>query len=107
MSQVVKVYRPSGILDCTKAGSFRQEIKKLVESNVDIVLIDCQDITFMDSAGLGAFVLALKTVRAAGGKLSICSVKEHMKILFELTSFDRVFEIFPNRQAFENALAGS
>jgi anti-anti-sigma factor len=104
MSPVVKVVQPSGILDGTKAGHFRQEISNLVESGVDIVLIDFQDVTFMDSSGLGALVLALKTVRAAGGKLFICSVNEQIKMLFELTSMDRVFEIFPSREDFENSV---
>jgi anti-sigma B factor antagonist len=104
MSPVVKVVQPSGILDGTKAGQFRQEISNLVESNVDIVLIDFRDVTFMDSSGLGALVLALKTVRAAGGKLFICSVNEQIKMLFELTSMDRVFEIFQTREEFDNTV---
>ena len=104
MSTTVKVVQPSGILDGTKAGQFRQEIGSLVESNADIVLIDFSDVSFMDSSGLGALVLALKTVRAAGGKLFICSVNEQIKMLFELTSMDRVFEIFPTREAFEDAV---
>ena len=107
MSPVIKVLQPSGILDGTKAGQFRQEISNLVESNVDIVLIDFQDVTFMDSSGLGALVLALKTVRAAGGKLVICSVNEQIKMLFELTSMDRVFEISPSREDFESATVAS
>ncbi|MBD0346819.1 MAG: STAS domain-containing protein [Coleofasciculus sp. Co-bin14] len=107
MSPVVKVLQPSGILDGTKAGQFRQEITKLVESNVNIVLIDFQDVTFMDSSGLGALVMELKTVRAAGGKLFICSVNEQIKMLFELTSMDRVFEIFPTREDFENAVVST
>jgi anti-anti-sigma factor len=53
MNPVVKVVQPFGILDGTKAGQFRQEIANLVESNVDIVLIDFKDVTFMDSSGLG------------------------------------------------------
>jgi anti-anti-sigma factor len=107
MSTVVKVLQPSGILDGTKAGQFRQEISDLMESNVDMVLIDFQDVTFMDSSGLGALVLALKTVRAAGGKLFICSVNEQIKMLFELTSMDRVFEIFPTREDFESAVTST
>ena len=108
MSSVVKVVRPSGILDGTKAGQFRQEITKLVENNTDpIVLIDFADVTFMDSSGLGALVLALKTVRAAGGKLFICSVNEQIRMLFELTSMDRVFEIFATREDFDNTVASA
>src|ERR687886_712315 len=104
MNPVVKVVQPSGILDGTKAGQFRQEIANLVDSGVDIVLVDLKDVTFMDSSGLGALVLALKTVRAAGGKLFICSINEQVKMLFELTSMDRVFEIYANRDEFNNAI---
>lgn len=104
MSPVVKIIQPSGILDGTKASQFRQEISDLVEAGADVVLIDFQDVTFMDSSGLGALVLALKTVRAAGSQLVVCSINEQIRILFELTSMDRVFEIFPTRDAFNSKI---
>lgn len=107
MSSVVKVIRPSGILDGTKAAQFRQEISACTESNADVILIDFADVTFMDSSGLGALVLSLKTVRAAGGKLFLCSINEQIRMLFELTSMDRVFEIYPTREDFESAVAST
>jgi anti-anti-sigma factor len=105
MNPVVKIVQPSGILDGMKATQFRQEISDIVENGGSMVLIDFKDVTFMDSSGLGALVLALKTVRAAGGKLFICSINEQVRMLFELTSMDRVFEIFPNREEFNNAIS--
>ena len=102
---IVRIVQPSGIFDGTKATEFRQEINALVESNVDILLIDFKDVTFMDSSGLGALVLALKSVRSAGGKMYICSINEQIKMLFELTSMDRVFEIYPTQAEFEEAIA--
>jgi anti-sigma B factor antagonist len=104
MSPVVKIIQPSGILDGTKASQFRQEISDLVEAGADVVLIDFTDVTFMDSSGLGALVLALKTVRAAGSQLVVCSINEQIRILFELTSMDRVFEIFQTRDAFNSKI---
>jgi anti-anti-sigma factor len=104
MSPVVKVIEPSGILDSTQGSVFRQEVNSLVETGAQIVLVDFQDVTFMDSSGLGALVLALKTVRAAGGKLFICSINEQIRMLFELTSMDRVFQIFANREEFSKAV---
>ena len=101
MSPVVKVVQPSGILDGTKAGQFRQEISNLVESNVDIVLIDFKDVTFMDSSGLGALVLALKSIQAHRGKLLLSSISEPVKMLLELTSMSSVFEILSDRAEFK------
>src|SRR6478672_1160028 len=104
MSPVVKIIQPSGILDSTNAAPFRQQIIDLVEAGADLVLIDFQDVIFMDSSGLGALVLALKTVRSTGSKLLICSINEQVKMLFELTSMDRVFEIYENRDQFAKEL---
>lgn len=104
MSSIVKVIKPSGILDGTKTNQFRQEVSGCVEEGADIILINFKDVTFMDSSGLGALVLALKTVRASGGKLFICSINEQIRMLFELTSMDRVFEIFSNQEAFETVV---
>jgi anti-sigma B factor antagonist len=104
MSPVVKIVQPSGILDGTKVSEFRQEISELVQKDTKIILIDFKEVTFMDSSGLGALVLSLKTVRAAGAQLFICSINDQIKMLFELTSMDRVFEIFPSRDEWEKNL---
>lgn len=106
MSSNIKVITPVGILDGTQAIQFRQQIAQLVQENVDIVVIDFKDVTFMDSSGLGALVLSLKTVRSAGAKLLLCSINDQIAMLFELTSMDRVFEIFSSREELEQKIMG-
>lgn len=101
MSQIIKHIQPSGILDSTKTAQFREEVNVLVQSGADVILIDLKDVTFIDSSGLGALVAALKTVRSAGGKLLICSINEQVRMLFELTSMDRVFDVLSSREEFE------
>lgn len=104
MTRVTKVIQLSGVLDGTKVGQLRREVNDVVGAGADIVLVDLADVTFMDSSGLGALVVALKTVRTSGGKLFICSINDQVKMLFELTSMDRVFEVFANRAEFESAM---
>lgn len=100
MTDHIKIVQPSGVLDATKSQEFRQEVIKLLESKPKIVLVDLKDISFMDSSGLGALVLAFKTLRASDTKLVLCSINEQIKILFELTGMDKVFEIFSNQDEF-------
>jgi anti-anti-sigma factor len=107
MSSVVKIVQPSGILDGIKANQLRREISDVVASGANTVLIDLADVTFMDSSGLSALVSALKMVRTAGGKLYLCSINEQVKMVFELTRMDRVFETFGNREEFNNAISRS
>ncbi len=91
----------SGILDGTRTQELRDRINQGVEQGASTILVDLKEVTFMDSSGLGALVTALKAVRATGGKLCICSINEQVKILFELTSMDRVFEIFRDQSDFQ------
>jgi anti-sigma B factor antagonist len=101
MSFVVEVIKPQGILDATKTAEFRQKVNESINSGAKIILIDFSNVTFMDSSGLGALVFSLKTVRAAGAQLFLCSINEQIKILFELTSLDQVFQIVTDRSELE------
>lgn len=99
----VTIVQPLGILDSTQAGAFRQEVSDRVRDGAKYILVDFQDVTFMDSSGLGALVLALKTARSAGAKMYVCSINDQVKMLFELTSMDRVFELYPDQETFKTA----
>jgi anti-sigma B factor antagonist len=101
MSPNVKVLKPSGILDGIRGHELRREVNNLVTTGTDIVLIDLQDIKFIDSSGLGALVSAVKIVRNAGCKLYVCSVNDQVRMLFELTKVDRIFKKFTDQEEFK------
>lgn len=107
MSPSVKVVQPIGILDGIKGQKLRRNIGDIIASGADIVLIDSQDVKFMDSSGLGALVSVMKTVKTAGGKLCLCSVKDQVRMIFELTRMDRVFESFADRADFDQKVLTS
>jgi len=69
-----------------------------------LLLCDFKDVTFMDSSGLGALVQSLKITRATGVKLLLCSFNDQLKMLFELTGMDQVFEIFSGREELEQKI---
>ncbi|MDP5337677.1 MAG: STAS domain-containing protein [Nodularia sp. (in: cyanobacteria)] len=104
MNQQVKVVKLSGIVKTTNSQELREHITHLLESGEKIILVDCQDVSFMDSSALGALVLAFKTLRAADIRLVLCSINEQVRILFELTGMDKVFEIFLNQDEFHQVL---
>ncbi|WP_442786377.1 STAS domain-containing protein [Leptothoe sp. PORK10 BA2] len=100
----VHVIEPSGILDGTQTNAFRQQVNVALEKGIKVLLIDLKDITFVDSSGLGVLVACLKNARTAGAKMYVCSINDQIRMLFELTSMDRVFEIFEDRAAFDAAV---
>ncbi|NJO42292.1 MAG: STAS domain-containing protein [Cyanobacteria bacterium CRU_2_1] len=96
--------QPNGVLDGTQAIQFRNNVSDLVNKGTKVILVNLKDVTFMDSSGLAAIVIALKTVRSVGGRLCICSINDQVRLLFELTSMTRVFEIFPDQDEFVKTL---
>ncbi|CEJ42893.1 STAS domain-containing protein [Umezakia ovalisporum] len=104
MNPEVKVVKLSGIINIPNSQELQQYITQLLESGAKIILVDCQDVSFMDSSGLGSLVLAFKTLREAHTRLVLCSINEQVRILFELTSMDKVFEIFLNQDEFNQVL---
>jgi anti-anti-sigma factor len=107
MNSGVKIIQPSGILDSIQATEVRQQITELVESKAEIVLVDLQNVTFIDSSGLGLLAIAFKAIRDAGGKLYLCSVGQQPQMLLELTGMEQVFQIFPSRDEFMKTLVPS
>ena len=102
---MVKIIQPLGILDSVTGNRFRREIGDLVESGVKTVLIDCRHIELMDSSGLGALVMSLKAMRAAGGRLCLCNVNEQLTMVFDLTGMSEVFEVFDSQAAFDQTVS--
>ena len=96
----VKVIQPTGVLDVTNCSQLRREIMEVANTDRCHVLVDCQNLGFMDSSGLSALVLASQKMREVNGQLSICSINQQIEMLFELSSMDDIFEIFPSSEDF-------
>jgi anti-anti-sigma factor len=105
MNTAIQVVKPSKMLDSTQAYQIRQQVNQMLESGSPFVLIDLENVMFMDSFGLGALVLVYKSLRSVGGKLFLCSVAPQVKMLFELTGTDQIFQVFSSQQEFHTALS--
>jgi len=101
MTNIVRAIQPKGILDSVNSNSLRREIIDTIDRGVKTILLDLQDITFMNSSGMGALVATLKAVKAAGGQLALCSLSDQVRIIFELSRMDRIFQVYQDRQEFE------
>ncbi len=105
MSSQVKVLKPSGLMDSSGGSELRREIIDALELGAKTILVNFQDVTFMDSSGLGTLVAALQRVRVDNAQLYLCSLNDQLKIILELTRLDQAFDIFSDQAAFEAAVA--
>lgn len=103
MNALIKVIQPSGIFDGTHAKQLRHQISDHVVSGVDIILIDLQNVTQLDSSGLGGLIAIQRVVRTANSKLFLCGINDQVKMLFELTKMEQMFNIFADQQDFQES----
>jgi anti-sigma B factor antagonist len=98
------VMKLQGHLNAANATELKSQLTTAVsDSHSCAVLVDMKDVESLDSAGLMAFVSALSLSQQVGRRFSLCSVSPSIRIIFELTQLDRVFEIFESSTAFEVA----
>lgn len=57
------------------------------------MIIDCKELNYIDSTGLGIFVATLKKAKQCEKKIVISNLKDNIKKLFIITGLDKVFEI--------------
>lgn len=102
-----EVIRPTGILNVVTGNQLRRDVSDFIDCGKNIILVDLQNVEFVDSSGLGALVAAMQSVKLVGGKFYICSINEQIQMLFELTKMERIFQIYLNQNEFINKFVSS
>lgn len=63
------------------------------------LLVDCSGLTFISSRGLGMMVTLYRKAAMNGSIIVLTRLPAPIARIFELTSLDRMFKIFPNNDA--------
>ncbi|MEI2580841.1 STAS domain-containing protein [Scytonema sp. PRP1] len=93
------VFQPQGRLDLEHGKVLREQLTSLVPQSDHLWVIDLAQVDFMDSSGLAALVTGLSAARSSGCRLVICNLQAPIRMIFELTQLDSVFEIFESYNA--------
>ncbi len=89
----IVVIRPGAErLTAFNAKAFKEEIVALIDDGATRLLIDFDDVTFLDSSGLGALAGILKKI-GHRGDLVICGLSADISQMFRICRMDRVFKI--------------
>jgi len=105
ISLQTETIEPKGHLNAANAAILQHQLTAIVSSETcSQLLVDMSQVESLDSAGLMALVAALTLAQQLDKRFSLCCVPPSIRIIFELTQLDRVFEIFESRAAFEAAV---
>jgi len=93
------VLAAGGEIDVYTAPQLRQRLVELVDEGRPQIVVDMEQVEFLDSTGLGVLVGGLKRVRAREGSLRLVCSQERILKIFRITGLEKVFGIHPTVDA--------
>ncbi|HOC09526.1 MAG: STAS domain-containing protein [Clostridiales bacterium] len=85
---VVKV---KGEIDIYTAAEFKKQINAAIEEVTGDLHIDCSELQYMDSTGLGVLIGALKRMKEQGRNIYLENLRPNVRKLFAITGLDKIF----------------
>jgi anti-sigma B factor antagonist len=82
-----------GEIDVYTAPKLREQLIDLVAAGQYHLVVDMENVDFLDSTGLGVLVGGLKRVRAHDGSLELVCSQERILKIFRITGLTKVFTI--------------
>ncbi|NTV88993.1 MAG: STAS domain-containing protein [Clostridiales bacterium] len=83
----------TGEIDIYTAQILREKLYAIADSNKMDLKIECRELNYIDSTGLGIFVGVLKKTKSYGKNIHLIGLKENIKKLFLITGLDKLFII--------------
>jgi anti-sigma B factor antagonist len=92
----VVVVDVSGKITLSDGGDtiLRDKLRSLVQQGRRKLLLNLADVTYIDSAGLGAIVHSYATVTNQGGNLKLVNTTKRIQDLLSITKLITVFDTF-------------
>jgi anti-anti-sigma factor len=79
-----------GELDLYGSPQLTSTVERLIEARPNVIEIDASGLTFADSAGLRAFLVARKEAETAGIELRVTKISEPLDRVLEMTGLREV-----------------
>lgn len=81
----------SGDIDHHIARELRMELDEVINlSRPELLIIDMENVGFMDSSGIGLILGRLKTVRACGGEILIKNAQPNIAAVIKLSGLSNL-----------------
>ena len=93
-----------GDIDLHVSPVVTESLNAMIKKKPKRMVIDLSGVTYIDSAGMAALILAMQEVEAYCGEFFLSGLQETLRSIFETSRLDRTFRIFPHADA---ALAAS
>ncbi|MGM0379270.1 MAG: STAS domain-containing protein [Bacillota bacterium] len=82
-----------GEMDINTYNSVKNELNDMIKKETLDLKIDCSELSYIDSTGIGVLIGILKKIKKEDKMLYIINAEKNIKRLFNITGLDKIFVI--------------
>lgn len=94
------IFKPVRIFSSVAGADLSIWVQESLDNGNTILLMNFQEVLFMDSTGLAMLVTAHNTVKRAGGRLILTNLQGQVQMLLETSNMNDFFEVYSNPTEF-------
>jgi anti-sigma B factor antagonist len=79
-----------------ESNALREKVKGLIAEGKKKIVLNMDNVTFIDSAGLGTLVAAHHSVKSQGAALRLCHLGSKFQEVLQITKLLTVFDVYNN-----------
>jgi len=88
--------RIEGEIDIYSIEKFRETIEEKIKTQIPEIILDCSELSYMDSTGMGVLIELRNKTKEMGQKIIMINPRPNIKKLLALTGVDKIIEIVDN-----------
>jgi anti-sigma B factor antagonist len=100
------VVLPDGFINAHTVRQFESTLEELVESGQYTILLNCKDLNYISSAGLGAIMGLIETVRENDGDILLSNLQQNVFAIFDTLGFTQLYKVFESEEEALHSLVG-
>ena len=89
----IHIFKVVGRLDSMTAPQFDDVLMQIIGSGGSKLVINCEDLEYISSAGLRVLNKVTKRLRPKAGKIVLCLMVDYIREVFEIAGFDTFLPI--------------
>lgn len=94
----VCILKLNGFLDAHTYTILEEQLKKCINNSFYNILLDLDNLTYLSSAGLGAFMMHLETIRIKNGDIILMNLSTSISEIINMLHFNEIFKIVNNKE---------
>jgi anti-sigma B factor antagonist len=94
----VNVLELKGYLDAHTAPKLEEAFENLLKSQRYNIVVNCRELSYISSAGLGVFMAFIEDVRQNKGDIKLTNMSTKVYNVFDLLGFPLLYEIFKDEK---------